>query len=67
MHILNSEHSLKTSDSTAVPDMEHDLKTNDTARFRKKLANKYKELKIVFIKYCTLSIPFKMDKNNLNN
>ena len=39
----------KTSDSTAVPDMEHDLKTNDTARFRKKSANKYKELKIVFI------------------
>ena len=50
MHILNLEHSLKRfSDSTIVPDTEHDLKTNDTARFHKKSANKYKELKIVFI------------------
>ena len=39
----------ETSDSTAVLDTEHDLKTTDTARFRKRSANKYKKLKIVFI------------------
>ena len=69
MHILNLEQSLKWfSDSTVgVPDTEHDLKTNDTAGFRKRSANEYKGLNIVFIIILPLNIPFKMDQNNLNN
>ena len=69
MHILNMEQSLKWfSDSTVgVPDTEHDLKTNDTAGFRKRSANEYKGLNIVFIIILPLNIPFKMDQNNLNN
>ena len=63
------EQSLKWfSDSTvSILDTEHDLKTNDTARFRKRSANKYKGLNIVFIIILPLNIPFIMDQNNLNN
>ena len=65
MHILNLEHSLRRfSDSTIVPDTEHDLKTNDTARFHKKSANKYEELKIVFISIIPWVFHFNMDQNN---
>ena len=62
------EQSLKWfSDSTvSILDTEHDLKTNDTARFRKRSANKYKGLNIVFIIILPLNIP-SMDQNNLNN
>ena len=58
------EQSLKWfSDSTVgTPNTEHDLKTNDTAHSRKRSANKYKELNIVFIIILPLNIPFKMDQ-----
>ena len=63
------EQSLKWfSDSTVgTTNTEHDLKTNDTAHSRKRSANKYKKLKIVFIIIVPLNVPFKMGQNNLNN
>ena len=64
MHILNSEHSLER---LRFHCWTQSLKRCiDSARFRKRLANKYKELKIVFIFTLTLNIPFDMVKNNLN-
>ena len=58
------EQSLKWfSDSTvSIPDKEHDLETNDTARFRKRSANKYKGLNVVFIIIIPLIIPSKWTK-----
>ena len=64
MHILNLEHPLER---LRFYRWTQSLKRFiDSARFRKRSANKYKELKIVFIFTLPLNIPFDMVKNNFN-
>ena len=63
MHILNSEHSLERLRFYLWT---RSFNSVDTARIRKRSANKYKKLKIVFIFTLPLNIPFDMVKNNFN-